>query len=148
MKKHSQLGQLTSVIAFSLATGLLFANPSFATGTITRSDLSGPWQITLTGNTGCGLSSMLVNVTLNTLGVGTGAVIKTHGQCGNSIIGGQTFKILTMLANGRGTANLSCGAGCGWNFDIQVSADRSIFNIVDVDPLNPNNFIGGMAVHQ
>lgn len=149
MKNHHQLRRLASVIVFSLVASVFLVNQSLATiGTITRSNLSGPWQITLTGNTGCGLVSMLVNVTLNTAGTGTNAVLKTHGQCGDSTLSGQTFQVLTMTSNGSGTANLSCGVGCGWNFDIQVSPDRSTFNLVDVDPLNPNNFIGGMAVHQ
>jgi len=148
MKNHHQLRRLASVIVFSLVTSFFLVKPSLATGTITKSDLSGRWQMTLTGITGCGLVSMLVNVTLNTNGTGTNAVIKTHGQCADSTSPGQTFQILTMTANGSGTANLSCGVGCGWNFNIQVSPDRSTFNLVDVDPSNPNNFIGGMAVHQ
>jgi hypothetical protein len=149
MKYHYQMRRLASVIMFPLIMSFLLVKPSSATiGTITKSDLSGPWQITITGNTGCGLVSMLVNVTLNTAGKGTNAVIQTHGQCGDSTLAGETFQVLTMSANGSGTANLSCGVGCGWNFNIQVSPDRSTFNMVDVDPLNPNNFIGGMAVHQ
>lgn len=148
MRNH-QLKRLTSIIVFSLVTSFFLVKPGLATiGTITKADLSGPWQITLTGNTGCGLVSMLVKVTLNGSGTGTNAAITTHGQCGDSSVTGQTFQILTMTGNGSGTANLSCGIGCGWNFIIQVSPDRSIFNLVDVDPLNPNNFIGGMAVHQ
>jgi hypothetical protein len=131
------------------ATVLLFITPSYASiGNINKADLAGPWQMTLTGNTGCGLSSLQVNVTMNAFGNGTNAVIKMHGQCGDSVTTAQTFKILTLAANGSGTANLSCGNGCGWNFNIQVSADRSTFNIVDVDPLNPGNYLAGMAVHQ
>lgn len=149
MKNHHQLKRLTSVIAFSLVTSFVLVTPTLATiGIITKADLAGAWQMTLTGNTGCGLTSMLVNVTLNSAGTGTNAVIKSHGQCGDGTATGQTFTVLTMGANGNGTANLSCGAGCGWNLNIQVSPDRSTFNIVDVSPANPNNFIAGMAVHQ
>jgi hypothetical protein len=147
--KNNQLKRLISVVAFSLVTSLVLVNPSLASiGSITKADLSGSWQMTLTGNTGCGLTSMLVNVTLNTAGTGTNATIKSHGQCGDSTVTGQTFTVLTMATNGSGTANLSCGAGCGWNLSIQVSPDRSTFNIVDVSTANPNNFIAGMAVHQ
>jgi len=32
---------------------------------ITVPELAGSWQMTLIGNTGCGITSMLVNVTLN-----------------------------------------------------------------------------------
>jgi hypothetical protein len=45
-------------------------------------------------------------------------------------------------------ANLSCGASCGWNFDIQVAPDRSVFNVVDVSTANPNNLLEGTAIHQ
>jgi hypothetical protein len=61
---------------------------------------------------------------------------------------GQTFTVLTISANGSGTANLSCGTGCGWNFNIQVSPDRSTFSLVDVSAANPSNYLSGMAVHQ
>jgi hypothetical protein len=37
---------------------------SWATGNFAKSDLSGTWNITLHGNTGCGLIAMLVNTTL------------------------------------------------------------------------------------
>lgn len=149
MKNHSQLRMLLPLVMLLFAASLFLVKPSFASiGTITKSDLSGAWQITLTGNTGCGLVSMLVNVTLDATGTGSNAVIKTHGQCGDSTASGNTFQILTLAANGSGTANLSCGAGCGWNFNIRVSPDRSIFNLVDVDPANPNNYLGGVAIHQ
>jgi len=43
---------------------------------------------------------------------------------------------------------LTCGAGCGWGFAIQVSPDRSTFSLVDVNPANPNNYLQGVAIHQ
>jgi len=148
MHNHRQSAKMAFVIGLSLVMSMLLVGPSAATGIITKSNLQGSWQVSLNGNTGCGLVSMLVNVTLNNVGYGTNAKITTHGQCGDSIVTGQTFQILTLAANGSGTANLSCGPGCGWNFNIQVSSDRSIFNIVDVDPANPGNFLGGVAIHQ
>lgn len=54
----------------------------------------------------------------------------------------------TLAANGSGTAGLTLGVGCGWNFNIQVSPDRSTFNLVDVSSANPGNFIAGKAVHR
>jgi hypothetical protein len=128
---------------------LAFSQVSEASiGTITKADLSGAWKMTLVGNTGCGLSSMLVTVTLNSAGTGTNATIKQHGQCGDSTSTGNTFTVKTLAANGSGTAGLSCGVGCGRELNIQVSPDRSTFNIVDVAAVNPGNFIAGMAVHQ
>lgn len=127
--------------------------PSYAAiGAITKADLSGNWVITLNGNTGCGLVSMLVNVTLNTAGVGT-ASIQTHSISGSpsgceGTITSQSFTIDSLNTAGTGKASLSCGVGCGWNFDIQVAPDRSIFNLVDVNPLNPNNLLNGVAIHK
>jgi len=120
---------------------------SYATGNVGKADLAGPWVVSLTGNTGCGLSAMQANFTLNNSGTGT-ATLTTHGQCGDSTVTGQTFTVLTISANGSGTANLSCGTGCGWNFNIQVSPDRSTFSLVDVSAANPSNYLSGMAVHQ
>jgi AraC-like DNA-binding protein len=47
-----------------------------------------------------------------------------------------------------GTANLSCGTGCGWELAIQVDPTATIFNFVDVDPANPGNFVEGTAIKQ
>jgi hypothetical protein len=103
--------------------------------------------VTLTDNTGCGLGSMQANFTLNSTGTDT-ATVTTHAQCGDSALTGQTFTVLTMTANGSGTANLSCGVGCGWDFNIQVAPDRSTFSLVDVSASNPGNYLAGVAVHQ
>jgi hypothetical protein len=48
----------------------------------------------------------------------------------------------------RAPTNLSCGPGCGWNLIIQVAKNRQIFNVVDVDHLNPGNYLEGTAIHQ
>jgi len=59
---------------------------------------------------------------------------------------GQTFTINSLIANGSGTAGLSCGADCGWTFNIQVARNREIFNLVDV--VNDGNYLAGTAVRQ
>lgn len=115
-------------------------------GLVGFADLYGPWVITLTGNTGCGLTAMHVAINMNSTGTGT-AVTTMHAQCGDSVLAGQTFKILTLNTNGSGTAGLSCGPGCGWEFRFQVAPDRQIMNLVDVSPLNPGNYLAGVAVH-
>ena len=149
MTNQSKYSRALLLGVFTILSSVLMVEPSSATiGGISKQDLSGPWQMTLNGNTGCGLTSMLVTVTLNSTGVGANATIKSHGQCGNSTTTGQTFTVMTLGTNGSGTANLTCGAGCGWTLTIQVSPDRSVFNIVDVDAANPNNFLDGVAVHQ
>ena len=120
---------------------------SATTGNIVKSDLAGNWLIALHGTTGCGFSDMEADVTINSSGTGTGT-LNTHGQCGDSTLTGQTFNITTLQANGSGTAGLSCGSACGWAFTIQVSPDRSKFNLVDVASSNPGNFVEGLAVRK
>jgi hypothetical protein len=118
-------------------------------GTVTKSDLSGPWQMTIIGDTGCGFGTTLYNFTLNSSGSSSNVTGTYHTQgCGDGNSTGNTFTIQTMNPNGSGTAGLSCGPSCGWNLDIQVSPDRSTFNVVDVSPVNAGNFIEGVAVHQ
>ena len=147
MKNHRQLARLTFLVVLSFITIIAVTTPSSATGTIGKADLSGPWVVSLTGNTGCGLVAMQATFTLNTNGTGT-ATLTTHGQCGDSTLPGQTFTVNSLNSNGSGTANLSCGVGCGWNFNIQVAADCSTFSLVDVSSANPGNFLAGIAVHQ
>ena len=137
------------VVGTALAGGMFAAQPSMATvGAISKLDMFGSWQLTLVGTTGCGPSAMLVNFALNSAGVANNATIVTHGQCGDSTVTGQTFTITSLGFNGAGTANLSCGVGCGWNLNFQLSPDRGSFNAVDVDPINPGNYIEGVGVHQ
>ncbi len=122
---------------------------------ITVQDLAGTWQATLIGNTGCGLTSMLVTFTLDSSGMATNASNTGHvlngGNAGcldGATSTGNTFTITLLNPNGSGTAGLSCGAGCGWNFHIQVAPDKNIFNLVDVDPANFNNLLQGVAIRQ
>jgi hypothetical protein len=124
------------------------AKPSGATvGTITKADLSGPWAATITGDTGCGITTYYFTFALNTSGSGSGTAVSHTSGCGD---GSNTFTFTTntLNANGSGTANISCGPSCGWNINIQVAPDRSVFNLVDVSPANPGNYIEGTAIHQ
>jgi hypothetical protein len=133
------LAALVSWVKFSRAS----------VGTITKADLSGAWQVSLVlANSGCGPMSVLVNFTLNSTGSATNATLVSHGSCGDSTVTGQTFTITSLNSNGSGMAGLSCGASCGWTFNIQVTPDRSVFNLVDVASANPGNFLGGVAIHQ
>jgi hypothetical protein len=112
-------------------------------------DLAGPWQATLLwSNSGCGPISGLLNFTLNKDGVASSATLASHTNgCGDSTTK-QAFTIESLDSEGSGTANLTCGVGCGWNFVIQVSNNNKIFNLVDVDPANPGNFVEGLAISQ
>lgn len=145
MKNDRQFARLGWAITLVLTTLCLGSVPSFATGSIVKSDLTGSWQLALRGNTGCGFVAMQSNVTLNSAGVGSGT-LATHGQCGDSTVSGISFTIKTLAPDGKGTAGLSCGPSCGWNLAIQVSPDRSKINMTDVSAANPGNFIEGVAI--
>ena len=145
-RRHGS-ARLVSLFALTLVAVASLVTASFATGNVNKADLTGPWVVSLTGNTGCGLVAMEATFNLNSSGTGT-ATITTHGQCGDSVTTGQTFTVNSLGANGHGSAGLTCGIGCGWTFDIQVAPDRSTFSLVDVTSANVNNFLSGVAVHQ
>ena len=111
--------------------------------TYTLQQLAGPWRIALVGNTGCGVSAMEFTGTLNTTGTATG-ILKGSSGCGSSS-SLQTFTITSFNFNGSGTANLTCGPGCGWNFEFQVDAYHWTFNLVDVTN-GPGNVLGGTGI--
>jgi len=147
MKNLRSRARLSFLVVLLLAV-IAAVSPSWAsTGNIEISDLTGSWLVSLHGTTGCGYVDMEADVTLSSSGAGTATLI-THGQCGDNTLTGQSFTIKTLKTDGQGTAGLSCGTACGWNFDIQVSPDRSKFNLVDVSSANPGNYVEGEAVLQ
>ena len=129
------------------AASLWLVNASNATGSVGKEDLSGPWFITLVGDTGCGASTMLATGTLDNFGNGT-FTLHGHSGCGNTT-STEKFSVLTMNANGSGTASLSCNNnnGCGWQFKIQVAPDRTVFSLVDITDVG-TNLLMGTAIHQ
>jgi hypothetical protein len=115
----------------------------------TPADLAGSWQAALLwSGSGCGPMSGLVNFTLDSTGSTSSAVLTTHGDCGDNTLSGQTFRIDTLNSNGSGTASLSCGPSCGWGFTIQLDPLLTTFNLVDVAPTNPWNYVAGTAIRQ
>jgi hypothetical protein len=140
--------RLAFIAVLSLGLVASSVRLSSATGTITKLDLVGAWAATLTGDTGCGITTLYVTFTLAPSGSGT-AMYQSHSSgCGDGTQTGVTFAIQSLSPNGSGTAGLSCGVSCGWTFNIQVSPDRSTFNLVDVSPANPGNYLEGTAIHQ
>src|SRR5215469_9706750 len=101
------------VAVLSIISVLSVAQLANATGTISKADLSGPWAMSLVGDTGCGISSMYVTFTLSSSGTGTASIVSHTAGCGDATTPGQTFTVQTLAANGSGTANLTCGPGCG-----------------------------------
>jgi hypothetical protein len=121
-----------------------FAAPS-GLGAMQLSELAGSWSAVLSGFNGCGNAAIQFVGSMGSAGVGTGTLTQ-HAGCGNSVVNGVSFNILSLNGSGTGTANLSCGVGCGYNLRIQVSADRRVMSIVDVDAANPGNYLGGVAI--
>jgi hypothetical protein len=131
----------------SLGVGLV--KLAYAKEPLSVAHLEGPWQAALVwSGSGCGAASGLVNFTLDSTGTTHMAKLVFHGACGDSTTTTQTFVIQTLNPDGSGTANLSCGTACGWEFNIQVDRDRNIFNLTDVDTANPCNFVAGTAIRQ
>jgi len=129
-----------------LATVGSLVGVSAAALPITIAQLAGPWQVAVTGNTGCGVSSLLYNGKLDSIGHSTGTLNGSSAGCGSSTTT-ETFNILTLNGNGSGTAGLTCGAGCGWVFNIQVSRNKQVINMVDVHD-GGSNVLAGTAVKQ
>jgi hypothetical protein len=148
MKNSSLLARLVPQVLLSMFISFAAVSPSFATGNVVPADLTGNWQMTTVGQTGCGFGTTLYTFTLNSAGLATNVTAISHTGCGDSQSTGNRFQIQSLSANGSGKANLTCGSACGWNLNIQVSPDRSTFNLIDVSPQNPGNFIEGVAVHQ
>ena len=150
MKKHSPRVRAAVLIAVGMVAIVTMVRTSKASiGNVTKSDLAGPWQMTIVGQTGCGFGTTLYTFTLNSNGTATNVTETTHtAGCGDGTGAGNTFTIQSLNSNGSGTANLTCGTSCGWNLNIQVAPDRSTFNVIDVSTANPGNFIEGVAVHQ
>ena len=146
---------LLLVATITFVTSSFSAQDAKAAPAITIPQLAGPWQATLIGNTGCGLVSMLVNFTLDSSGTATDATFTTHlsgpnkgGRIDGTVTTGQIFTINSLNSNGSGTAGLSCGTGCGWEFQIQVSKNHQVANLTDVDTANPYNTPTGTMILQ
>jgi hypothetical protein len=149
MKNYCQLARLASFVVLSLVTVVAMSTPGSATGNIVKADLTGAWQMTIIGQTGCGFGTSIYSFTLDANGVSSNVRGSYHtAGCGDGTFSGDAFTIVSLNPDGSGTAGLSCGSGCGWNLCIQVSPDRSTFNVVDVSSANPNNYIEGVAVHK
>ena len=150
MKDHSLRMRLAGLAALGLVALFATVRPSKASiGNVSKSDLAGNWQMTIVGQTGCGFGTQVYNFTLNSNGLSSNVTGRSHTVgCGDGPTGTNTLTIQSLNANGTGTANLTCGTSCGWNLNIQVAPDRSSFNVVDVSPANPGNFIEGIAIHQ
>jgi hypothetical protein len=108
---------------------------------ITVAKLAGTWQVGIELNGGCGVGSKLVIFTLNTSGTGLASYQDNTAECGPGS-GTGTITITSLNADGSGTAVLSLNfVG---NFDIQVSPNGQVMNMVEV--ADTGNYDVGTAV--
>jgi len=154
--KSEQLGAqrlirwLPLAISIGFLAGLtpLAASADTGDASTTVASLKGTWQLSFMGITGCGFGTMVSTVVLDD--TGTGKVISSQSHtagCGDAISTTQVpFTITHLNADGSGTGNLSCGPACGWNLIVQVSENGQVFTAIDVDPVNPGNFVSITAV--
>jgi hypothetical protein len=120
---------------------------------IVTADLKGDWQVSLMGHQlrpECVPQDVVVSaaaiMTLNAAGAGTiNATLRT--TCGNGDVV-NTFAITALNPDGSGTAHLDCGGGCGFDFSIQVSPDRSVFNLVTVSAADSGDMLAGVATRR
>ncbi len=149
MISNRKLARLASLAVLSMTAIAAHAQTSVQPA-VTVPQMAGSWQAALVGNTGCGFTSMLVNFTLNSAGTGTATITANSASsnpgCGPGVSYNQTFAINSLNTVGSGTANLTCGPDCGWEFNIQLAPNRQIFNLVDV--INDSNYLAGTAVRQ
>lgn len=139
--KTGTLPVLVLVLVIAMSVGA-----SAATNAITVAQLAGPWQVAVSGNTGCGVTSILYNGKLDNTGKSTGTMTFSSAGCGVST-STQTFNILSMSGSGSGTVGLTCGSGCGFIFTFQASKNKQVINLVDVSD-GGTNVLAGTAVKQ
>lgn len=147
MKYLRLLKPLRLLVALSLGT-IAFGVGAQTPPGVAR--LAGPWQAALVwSGSGCGPMSGVVNFTLDQSGVDHKARLRTHGACGEND-STETFHIDSLNPDGSGMAGLTCnnGVGCGWVLTIQVDRRNTIFNMADIEPTNPGNFVAGTAIRQ
>jgi hypothetical protein len=143
---------LTAVGKITCAAAVIAATPYAAADERERiPSLSGTWVMAISGIDGCGFGTKRVNVTLRAdLTLTVPATVINHAQgCGDSQPTNWSFQFVSYdHRTGSGHAVLSCGPGCGWEYEVQTNLTGNTFSMVDVSPLNPGNFQSGIAVKQ
>ncbi len=108
---------------------------------ITVASLAGTWQVAMELNGGCGVGSKVVIFTLNASGTGPASYQANTAECGPGS-GTGTMTVTSLNADGSGIGVLSLNfVG---NFDIQVSPNGQVMNMVEVS--DTGNYDVGTAV--
>ena len=143
---------LPLVFSFGILAGITPMRASADTGDApTIASLKGTWQLSFMGITGCGFTTLVETAVLDATGAGKVTTAQSHSAgCGDSVTttASYPFTVSQLNPDGSGTGNLSCGPGCGWNLILQVSQNGQVFTAIDVDPVNPGNFVQIVAVRR
>jgi hypothetical protein len=142
---------LPVVVSIGILAGITPMRASADDAALTVASLKGTWQLSFMGITGCGFTTMVETAVLDATGVGKVTTAQSHtAGCGDSIstTASFPFTINHLNSDGSGTGNLSCGPGCGWNLIVQVAQNAQMFTAIDVDPVNPGNFVEIVAVRR
>jgi hypothetical protein len=113
----------------------------------TIAQLKGSWTATLSGVTGCGTTTMLINFTLDATGNGLQASTVGHSVgCGDTTTSGQFVQVQSFNPDGSGFIAFGCGTGCGFGFHLLVAKNKQLFNLGAQSV--PANYLAGLAIRK
>jgi hypothetical protein len=137
--------QLTAAGRFFAGVGIRRSTA----GHISKPNLAGPWQGTIfsSDNSNLNVENILATFKLNAKALTKNLTVTLHGTEGDATIAGITLTILTLNPDGSGTATTSFEGETEPESRIQVSPDRSIIGVVDVNP-DSNEFSVGVLIAQ
>ena len=117
------------------------------TPALTLAEMKGSWTAALSGVTGCGVSTLSIEFTLDAQGKGTQTASTEHtAACGELNNTGLFVELQSLNPDGSGFIAFGCGVGCGFGFTIQVARSRELFNLAP-EPV-PGNYLAGVAVRK
>ena len=121
--------------------------PTAVAGPLTLKQMQGSWVAALSGVTGCGVSTLAMEFTLDAQGKGTQLSSTEHtAACGELDHAGDFAQIQVLNPDGSGFIAFGCGVGCGFGFTIQVSRSREMFNMAPESV--PGNYLAGVSVRK
>jgi hypothetical protein len=138
--------------ASPLDPGIFFEGTAVLASTadhIAIADLKGVWEVSISGvlvglcggDDGVWPVTSVSTLTLDATGTGT-TTGTSHTGCGDFTESGSPFTILTLNADGSGTAS-----GGVLQVSVQVSPDRSMFNLVTGSPAG-SRFVAGVGIRR
>jgi len=121
--------------------------PTVPAGPVTLKQMQGSWVAALSGVTGCGVSTLAMEFTLDAQGKGTQLSSAEHtAGCGELDHAGDYVDLQVLNPDGSGFIAFGCGVGCGFGFTFQLSHSKEVFNMAP-EPV-PGNYLAGLAVRR